>query len=104
MEDRKSARPVRRAPKKRGCEFCKDKVEDIDYIALANEINKENSRFRDREGDRKDSPRRKYSMYVTEAGRIMPRRMTGVCAKHQRLLALAVKRARVMALLPFKAD
>ena len=40
----------------------------------------------------------------TEKGKILPRRMSGVCAKHQRLLATAIKRARVMALLPYKAD
>ncbi|MDY3255598.1 MAG: 30S ribosomal protein S18, partial [Eubacteriales bacterium] len=42
--------------------------------------------------------------YITEKGKMLPRRMTGVCAKHQRVLAAAIKRARVMALLPYKAD
>ena len=46
----------------------------------------------------------KLRRFTTEKGKILPRRMSGVCAKHQRLLATAIKRARVMALLPYKAD
>ena len=42
--------------------------------------------------------------YVSERGKIMPRRMSGVCAKHQRELAIAIKRARIVALLPYVAD
>jgi small subunit ribosomal protein S18 len=42
--------------------------------------------------------------YVTERGKIRPRRQTGNCAKHQRVLARAIKRARYMALLPYTAD
>ena len=42
--------------------------------------------------------------YVSENGKILPRRMTGVCAKHQRVLATAVKRARITDLLPFKGE
>ncbi|MBR2484844.1 MAG: 30S ribosomal protein S18, partial [Clostridia bacterium] len=42
--------------------------------------------------------------FVTEKGKILPRRMSGVCAKHQRSLATAIKRARVMGLLPYSAD
>ncbi|MDI6839718.1 MAG: 30S ribosomal protein S18 [bacterium] len=49
--------------------------------------------------DYKDIERLKK--YVTESGKIFPRRLTGTCAKHQRLLARAIKRARIMALLPF---
>lgn len=41
---------------------------------------------------------------MTEKGKILPRRMSGLCAKHQRMVAAAIKRARVMALLPYKAD
>jgi len=66
--------------RKRVCNFCVDKVE-IDY---------------------KD-----YEMlrrYVNEYGRIKPRRQTGTCAKHQRALAVAIKRARHLALLPFVSD
>jgi small subunit ribosomal protein S18 len=42
--------------------------------------------------------------YVTERGKILPRRITGTCAKHQRVLAVAIKRARIIALLPFVAE
>ena len=45
-----------------------------------------------------------HTDYIDEKGKILPRRMSGVCAKHQRPLATAIKRARVMALLPYKAD
>ncbi|MCK4723312.1 MAG: 30S ribosomal protein S18 [Dehalococcoidia bacterium] len=62
------------------CPFCADKLE-IDY--------KNVSRLR---------------RYVSERGRIEARRRTGVCAKHQRRLALAIKRARYLALLPYTAD
>ncbi len=66
--------------RKRVCNFCVDKTE-IDY--------------------------KKYDIlrrYVNEYGRIKPRRQTGTCAKHQRALAVAIKRARHIALLPFVAD
>ncbi len=46
----------------------------------------------------------KLRKFITEGGKILPRRMTGTCAKHQRELAKAIKLARVAALLPFKAD
>ena len=42
--------------------------------------------------------------YITEGGKILPRRMTGTCAKHQRVLAKAIKRARLVDLLPFKGE
>lgn len=71
----------RRAPKKKVCVFCVDKVEEIDYKDIA-----------------------KLRKFVTEKGKIVPRRMSGVCAKHQRMLATAIKRARVMGLLPFSAE
>ena len=66
--------------RKRVCNFCVDKTE-IDYKQY-------------------DVLRR----YVNEYGRIKPRRQTGTCAKHQRGLAVAIKRARHIALLPFVAD
>lgn len=62
------------------CPFCTEKVE-VDY--------KDVSRLR---------------RYVSDRGRIEPRRRTGVCAKHQRRLALAIKRARYLALLPYTPD
>lgn len=63
--------------KKKVCRFCSDKL-DIDY---------------------KDS--NLLRQFVTERGKIMPSRLTGTCAKHQRKLASAVKTARIVALLPF---
>jgi len=70
-----------RKPKKKVCSFCVDKVAAIDY---------------------KDVP--KLRRYVTERGKILPRRISGNCAKHQRQLTLAIKRARNIALLPFTAE
>lgn len=66
---------------KKVCLFCQEKSEHIDY---------------------KDTT--KLRKYVAEGGKILPRRMTGTCAKHQRELAIAIKRARNAALLPFKAE
>lgn len=67
--------------KRRQCNFCADKVEVIDY---------------------KDIP--KLRRYITERGKILPRRINGNCAHHQRQLTAAIKRARVMALLPYTAE
>jgi small subunit ribosomal protein S18 len=67
--------------KRRICAFCVEKVEYIDY--------KEYDVLR---------------QYLTEHGRIRPRRQTGTCAKHQRGLAQAIKRARHLALLPFVVE
>lgn len=101
IKDTKSApsggpRGNRHAPRRKVCSFCVNKVEEIDYIALAKEIEK-NDKGYDKNGEKR--PR-----YVTEKGKIIPRRMSGVCVKHQRALAQAIKRARVMALLPFKSE
>lgn len=68
-------------PRKKVCSFCADKVEHIDY---------------------KDINRLKK--YVTERGKILPRRINGNCAKHQRELTKAIKRARQIALLPYSAE
>lgn len=82
MEENKPVRkPVKRTSRRKVCAFCQEKVEYIDY---------------------KDVNRLKK--FITEGGKILPRRMTGTCAKHQRELATAIKRARVAALLPFKAE
>jgi small subunit ribosomal protein S18 len=70
-----------RKPKKKICSFCVDKVETIDY----KEVNK-------------------IRRYTTERGKILPRRISGNCAKHQRRVTLAIKRARIVALLPFTAE
>lgn len=64
---------------KKVCAFCVEKSEDINYKNVA-----------------------KLRKYMTEKGKIIPRRTTGVCAKHQRELTTAIKRARVMALLPYR--
>jgi small subunit ribosomal protein S18 len=66
--------------KKKVCKFCTQKLK-IDYKDA-------------------DVLRR----FITERGKILPRRITGTCAKHQRALALAIKRARTIALLPFVAE
>jgi small subunit ribosomal protein S18 len=66
--------------KKKVCKFCIQKLK-IDYKDA-------------------DTLRR----FITERGKILPRRITGTCAKHQRALAQAIKRARIIALLPFVAD
>ncbi|NCB30761.1 MAG: 30S ribosomal protein S18 [Clostridia bacterium] len=74
-------RPRPRKSRRKVCAFCVDKMEHIDY---------------------KDTVR--LRKFITERGKIMPRRMSGVCAKHQRNLAIAIKRARIVALLPYVAD
>ena len=74
-------RDRQRRPRKRVCKFCVDKVESIDY--------KETGRLKN---------------FVSERGKILPRRISGNCAKHQRQLTIAIKRARNVALLPFSAD
>lgn len=97
IRDNRSSGGYRRAPKKKVCAFCANKVDDIDYISLVKDIEKNNEKSFDRSGERR--PR-----YVAENGKIIPRRTSGVCVKHQRLLAQAIKRARIMALLPFKGE
>jgi len=77
---KRSAKKERR-PKRKVCNFCVEKLHDINY---------------------KDSTR--LRKFVSERGKILPRRISGNCAKHQRLLTVAVKRARVIAFLPFVAD
>src|SRR3954469_23025696 len=73
--------PGGRRPRRRVCSFCVDKVQKIDY--------KDVGRIR---------------RYISERGKIDPRRKSGTCAKHQRMLTAALKRARFMALLPYTAD
>ena len=71
-----------RKPRRKVCAFCVDKVENIDYKTIG-----------------------KYSRKVlSERAKIVPRRVTGTCAKHQRQLTVAVKRARHIALLPYLND
>ena len=67
--------------KRKNCNFCIDKVEVIDYKDIS-----------------------KIKRYLTEAGKILPRRITGTCAEHQRMLAKAIKRAREAALISYVND
>ena len=79
----RSERPMNRdrRPRRKVCAFCADKIEMIDY---------------------KDIPR--LRRYLSERGKIVPRRVTGTCARHQRQLTTAIKRARLLALLPYVTD
>ena len=70
-----------RRPRKRVCAFCIDKVERIDYKDVF-----------------------KLRKYITERGKILPRRISGNSAKHQRQVTTAIKRARHIALLPYTAE
>lgn len=70
-----------RRPRRKVCSFCVDKVEEIDYKDIA-----------------------KLRRYITERGKILPRRISGNCAKHQRQMTTAIKRARNVALLPFTCE
>jgi small subunit ribosomal protein S18 len=63
------------------CKFCADKIDYVDYKDI-----------------------KLLSSFVPERGKVLPRRMFGTCAEHQRKLTLAIKRARNIALLPFQAD
>ena len=80
-EEKVAKKPMRRPARKKVCSFCVDKVECIDYKDIA-----------------------KLKKYITEKGKIIPRRMSGVCAAHQRALSTAIKRARYMALLPYVGE
>lgn len=70
-----------RRPRRKVCSFCVDKVEEIDYKDVA-----------------------KLRRYITERGKILPRRISGNCAKHQRQMTTVIKRARNVALLPFTCE
>ncbi|MGI6776740.1 MAG: 30S ribosomal protein S18 [Acetivibrionales bacterium] len=70
-----------RRGRKKVCSFCIDKITDIDYKDIA-----------------------KLRKYISERGKILPRRISGNCAKHQRQLTSAIKRARHIALLPYTSD
>lgn len=81
MEDKKFVKRPMRRPKKKVCAFCAEKAETIDYKDVA-----------------------KLRKHLSDGGKIAPRRTSGTCAKHQRQLAIAVKRARQMALIPYTMD
>ena len=70
-----------RRSRRKVCAFCADKIDVIDYKDVA-----------------------RLRKFVSERGKILPKRMTGNCAKHQRELTIAIKRARHVALLPFVAE
>ena len=80
-EEKSVKRPVRKTSRRKVCAFCQEKAETIDYKDVA-----------------------KLKKFITEKGKILPRRMTGTCAKHQRMIAVAIKRARNAALLPYKGE
>ena len=74
-------RPRGRKQRRKVCQFCVEKVQHIDY--------KDVTRLR---------------RFTSERGKILPRRMTGTCAKHQRQLSTAIKRARIIALMPYVSE
>ena len=81
-EEKVVKRPAQKQmSRKKVCIFCTDKVDEVDYKDVA-----------------------KLRKFITEKGKIVPRRMSGTCAKHQRIVTEAVKRAREMALLPYVAE
>lgn len=89
MENRpeRTERPERSGPRgprkgrRKVCAFCVDKIHDIDYKDVA-----------------------KLRKFLSERAKIVPRRVTGTCARHQRQLTVAIKRARHIALLPYVSD
>ena len=82
MEEKAPVKKVfKKMPRKKVCAFCQEKIAEIDY---------------------KDVNRLKK--YITEGGKIVPHRMSGTCAAHQRKVAVAIKRARIASLLPFKGE
>lgn len=79
--EREGRRMGARKGRKKVCVFCVDKVENIDYKDIS-----------------------KLRRFISERAKILPRRVTGTCACHQRDLTQAIKRARHLALLPFSND
>ena len=77
----RSERRGGRKGRRKVCSFCVDKVNNIDYKDVA-----------------------KLRRFISERAKILPRRVTGTCAHHQRELTVAIKRARHVALLPFSSD
>ena len=80
-EEKVPAKKFKKPAKKKVCSFCVDHAKEIDYKDVA-----------------------KLKRYITEKGKILPRRQTGTCAEHQRALTVAIKRAREMALLPYVGE
>ena len=80
-KENRGPRPMNRKSRKKVCTFCVEKAEFIDY---------------------KDT--QKLRRFISERAKILPRRVTGTCAAHQRELTVAIKRARQLALLPYISD
>lgn len=80
-EEKVVVKKFRKPSKKKVCAFCVAGEKAIDYKDVA-----------------------KIRKYITEKGKILPRRQTGTCAEHQRTLTVAIKRAREMALLPYVGE
>lgn len=81
-ENRDAQKPFRANRKrKKVCIFCADKIDYIDYKDIA-----------------------RLRKFTSERAKILPRRISGACAKHQRQITVAIKRARVVALMPFTSD
>ena len=83
QREQREQRPnnMRMRKKRKICTFCSEKLEDIDYKDIA-----------------------RLKKFLSERSKILPRRITGNCAKHQRTLTTAVKRARYIALIPYISD
>ena len=81
MSEDRVRRPRGRKPRRKVCQFCVEKVQHIDYKDVA-----------------------RLRRFTSERGKILPRRMTGTCAKHQRQLGTAIKRARTIALMPYVSE
>ena len=81
--DRREGGRGERTSRRKICQFCHDHVREIDY---------------------KEVGRLSKQRYISDRGKIEPRRKTGTCAKHQRRLSVAIKQARLMALLPYTAE
>ena len=81
VEEKVAPKKYKKVSRKKVCQFCVDHMNEIDYKDVA-----------------------KLKRYITEKGKILPRRQTGTCAEHQRTLTVAIKRAREMALLPYVGE
>ena len=75
------AKDLKDVKKKKNCSFCNDKIDCLDYKDVS-----------------------KLKRFLSEAGKILPRRITGACAKHQRMLSNAVKKARESGLMAYVFD
>ena len=80
-DEKAAPKKFKKVTKKKVCSFCVDHIDEIDYKDVT-----------------------KLKRYITEKGKILPRRQTGTCAEHQRNLTVAIKRAREMALLPYVGE